>query len=141
VIGYPCLTITYIGQAAYLWDHPQDFHATFYKSVPSPVFWPMFVIATLATIVASQAMISGAFSIINQSMSLSCFPKVRVVHTSNSVEGQIYIPEVNYIFMVLTIAVVCGFRDGEQIAHAYGECASGSGGRVRSSRSKLRNVP
>ncbi|GAQ83496.1 Potassium transporter family protein [Klebsormidium nitens] len=120
LIGYPSLVITYIGQAAYLWQHPENYASTFYSSVPGPIFWPMFVLATLATIVASQAMISGAFSIIKQSMSLSCFPKVRIIHTSKTMEGQIYIPEINYVFMVLTIAVVVGFQDSTQIGNAYG---------------------
>lgn len=121
LIGYPSLVITYFGQAAYLWQHPENYASAFYSSVPGPIFWPVFVLATLATIVASQAMISGAFSIIKQSMSLSCFPKVRIIHTSKTMEGQIYIPEINYVFMVLTIAVVVGFRDSTQIGNAYGE--------------------
>lgn len=81
----------------------------------------MLVIATLATIVASQAMISGAFSVINQSCNLGCFPRVKVIYTSTTVQGQIYIPEVNYTLMILCIAVVVGFRKTTAIGNAYGK--------------------
>jgi KUP system potassium uptake protein len=67
-----------------------------------------------------QAIISGTFSIIRQSLMLGCFPRVKVVHTSGLVEGQIYIPEANWIMMVLTIIVVAGFRDAVSITYAYG---------------------
>jgi len=67
-----------------------------------------------------QAIISGTFSIIRQSLMLGCFPRVKIVHTSGLVEGQIYIPEANWIMMVLTIVVVAGFRDQDAISNAYG---------------------
>ena len=68
-----------------------------------------------------QAIISGTFSIIRQSLMLGCFPRVKIVHTSGLVEGQIYIPEANWIMMVLTIVVVAGFRDQDAISNAYGK--------------------
>lgn len=80
----------------------------------------MFVVAILASIVASQAMISGTFSIVQQSLSLGCFPRVKVVHTSAKYEGQVYIPEVNYILMLACVGVTLGFRSTEKIGHAYG---------------------
>lgn len=86
-----------------------------------PLYWPMFVVAILATIVASQAMISGTFSIIQQSLALGCFPRVKVVHTSAKYEGQVYIPELNYILMLSCVAVTVGFRTTENIGHAYGK--------------------
>ena len=70
-----------------------------------------------------QAIISGTFSIIRQSLMLGCFPRVKIVHTSGLVEGQIYIPEANWIMMVLTIIVVAGFRDQDAISNAYGALA------------------
>ncbi|XP_042491356.1 potassium transporter 26-like [Macadamia integrifolia] len=117
---YPALLLTYAGEAAYLIQHPSDMSTAFYSCVPSPVFWPMFVISTLAAIVASQALISASFSIIRQSLALGCFPRVNIVHTSDEHEGQVYSPEVNYILMILCIAIVVGFRDGVQIGNAYG---------------------
>lgn len=82
--------------------------------------WPVLIIATLAAIVASQAIISATFSIIKQCNALSCFPRVKVVHTSKQIEGQIYIPEINWILMILTLAVAIGFQDTDTIGNAYG---------------------
>lgn len=85
------------------------------------IYWPVFVIATLAAIVASQATISATFSIIKQALALGCFPRVKVVHTSKKFLGQIYIPDINWILMILCIAVTAGFRNQSQIGNAYGE--------------------
>ena len=84
------------------------------------VFWPVLVIATLATVVGSQAIISATFSIISQCRALGCFPRIKVVHTSSQVHGQIYIPEVNWVLMFLCLGVTVGFRDTEMIGNAYG---------------------
>ncbi|EIE21883.1 potassium transporter [Coccomyxa subellipsoidea C-169] len=119
-IVYPAVLITYLGQAAFLMNRPESVADTFYDAIPDPVYWPMFVISILAAIVASQAIISGTFSIIRQSLMLGCFPRVKIVHTSGIVEGQIYIPEANWTLMVLTIIVVAGFRDSLAISNAYG---------------------
>jgi K+ transporter len=85
------------------------------------VFWPVFVIATLAAVVGSQAVISATFSIIKQSQALGCFPRVKILHTSNHIYGRIYIPEINWILMVLCLAITVGFRDTIMIGNAYGE--------------------
>ncbi|CAL8468147.1 g7686 [Coccomyxa elongata] len=119
-VAYPSLIITYLGQAAFLMVNPDSYSTTFYACIPSPVYWPMFVVAVLAAIVASQAMISGAFSIIKQSIALGCFPRLNIIHTSAVVVGQIYIPWINWILMVLTIAVVAGFQSSTTIGNAYG---------------------
>lgn len=81
----------------------------------------MLVVATIAAIVASQAIISATFSIIKQSVALSCFPRVKIIHTSKELFGRIYIPEVNWILMALSIFVVAGFQDTSQIGNAYGK--------------------
>ncbi|KAJ3671934.1 hypothetical protein LUZ60_008013 [Juncus effusus] len=117
---YPCLICAYVGQAAYLSIHPQDVSEAFYKSTPDMVYWPMFVVAVLASIIASQAMISATFSIVKQSMSLGCFPRVRVVHTSNKHEGQVYIPEINFLLMLACVFVTASFKDTTSIGNAYG---------------------
>ncbi|KAB2097742.1 hypothetical protein ERO13_A01G180550v2 [Gossypium hirsutum] len=119
-ITLPSLLIVYCGQAAYLTKHPEHVGDTFYKSIPDPLYWPTFVVAVAASIIASQAMISGAFSIISQSLTLGCFPRVKVVHTSTEYEGQVYIPEINYMLMIACVAVTIGFRTTENIGHAYG---------------------
>lgn len=87
-----------------------------------PVFWPIFVIATLAAIVGSQAVITATFSIVKQCHALGCFPRVKVVHTSKHIYGQIYIPEINWILMILTLAITIGFQDTTLIGNAYGKC-------------------
>lgn len=117
---YPCLVLAYMGEAAYLSKHREDLQSSFYKAIPEPIFWPFFVIATLATVVASQAIISATFSIISQCRALKCFPRVKIVHTSDDIYGRIYIPEVNWILMVLCLSVVLGFRDTDKIGNAYG---------------------
>lgn len=81
----------------------------------------MFVVAVAAAIIASQAMISGAFAIIAQALSLGCFPRVKVVHTSAKHEGQVYIPELNYMIMICSIFVTFTFKTTEKIGNAYGE--------------------
>ncbi|GJR17738.1 potassium transporter 2-like protein isoform X1 [Tanacetum coccineum] len=118
---YPALILGYMGQAAYLSrNHQNADRISYYVSVPESLRWPVLVIAILASVVGSQAIISGTFSIINQSLSLGCFPRVKVVHTSDKIHGQIYIPEINWILMVLCIAVTIGFRDIKHMGNASG---------------------
>ncbi|CAD6265249.1 unnamed protein product [Miscanthus lutarioriparius] len=117
---YPSLVLTYAGQTAYLINHVDDFGDGFYKFVPLPVYWPMFVIATLAAIVASQSLISATFSVVKQSVALDYFPRVRVVHTSGNKEGEVYSPETNYLLMLLCVGAIVGFGDGKDIGNAFG---------------------
>lgn len=119
-VVYPCLILAYMGEAAFLSQHKEDLQSSFYKSIPEAVFWPVFIVATLAAIVGSQAVISATFSIINQCSALCCFPRVKVVHTSKQIYGQIYIPEINWILMCLCLALTIGFRNTTTIGHAYG---------------------
>ncbi|CAA0823821.1 Potassium transporter 11 [Striga hermonthica] len=120
VVVFPSLLLAYSGQAAYLMDNRDHAADAFYRSIPNSVYWPVFIVATLAAIVASQATISATFSIIKQALALGCFPRVKVVHTSKKFLGQIYIPDINWILMVLCIAVTAGFRNQSQIGNAYG---------------------
>ncbi|GAB2279476.1 hypothetical protein Dimus_014115 [Dionaea muscipula] len=119
-ITYPALILAYSGQASFLRHHPGDVGNTFFKAIPGPIYWPVFAVAVMAAIIASQAMISGTFSILQQSLSLGCFPRVKVVHTSAKYEGQVYIPEVNFILMVACVCVTLGFKTTEKIGNAYG---------------------
>ncbi|GKV14993.1 hypothetical protein SLEP1_g25794 [Rubroshorea leprosula] len=120
-IVLPSIVIAHTGQAAYLTKYPEHFDKTFYKSIPGPLYLPQFVVAVLAAIIASQAMISGTFSIISQSLSLGCFPKVKVIHTSAKYEGQVYIPEINYMLMVACVIVTAAFKTTTKIGNAYGK--------------------
>lgn len=119
-VTYPALILAYTGQASFLRKHDDLVLDTFYKSIPGHLYWPTFVVAILASIIASQAMISGTFSIIQQSLSLGCFPRVKIVHTSTEYEGQVYIPEINYLLMMACIFVTIGFRTTTKIGNAYG---------------------
>ncbi|KAF4353974.1 hypothetical protein F8388_011142 [Cannabis sativa] len=117
---YPSLVLTYAGQTAYLIKFPNDHDDGFYKFIPKKIYWPIFAISTSAAIVASQSLISATFSVIKQSVVLDYFPRVKVVHTSPSKEGEVYSPEVNYILMILCVAVILIFGDGKDIGNAFG---------------------
>ncbi|KAG0543547.1 hypothetical protein BDA96_02G199500 [Sorghum bicolor] len=119
-VVFPCLLIAYMGQAAFLMKNPLAVERIFYDSVPGALFWPVFVIATLAAMIASQAMISATFSCIKQAMALGCFPRIKIIHTSKKVMGQIYIPVMNWFLMVMCIIIVATFRSTNDIANAYG---------------------
>ncbi|KAJ0096118.1 hypothetical protein Patl1_17089 [Pistacia atlantica] len=119
-VVYPAIVLAYTGQASYLRKHPDLVGDSFFTSVPDAVYWPMFVVAVLAAVIASQAMISGTFSIIQQSLSLGCFPRVKIVHTSAKYEGQVYIPEMNYLLMLACVGIILVFRDTTKIGNAYG---------------------
>lgn len=119
-VVFPCLLLAYMGQASYLMKYPDSASRIFYDSVPESLFWPVFVIATLAAMIASQAMISATFSCVKQAMALGCFPRLKIVHTSRKLMGQIYIPIINYFLMIMCIIVVSIFRSTTDIANAYG---------------------
>ncbi|KAI3506655.1 hypothetical protein L1887_21216 [Cichorium endivia] len=119
-VVYPALITAYSGQASWLRKHKDEVADTFYNSIPSELYWPVFVAAVMAAIIASQAMISGTFSIIKQSLSLGCFPRVQIVHTSTKYEGQVFIPEMNYLLMIGCVLVTVTFKTTEKIGHAYG---------------------
>ncbi|KAB2045428.1 hypothetical protein ES319_D01G161300v1 [Gossypium barbadense] len=121
---YPSLILTYAGQTAYLIKNPNDHMDGFYKFIPKTIYWPIFIIATSAAVVASQSLISATFSVIKQSVVLDYFPRVKVVHTSSNKEGEVYSPEVNYILMVFCIAVILIFGDGQDIGNAFGVVVS-----------------
>ncbi|PPD92742.1 hypothetical protein GOBAR_DD10302 [Gossypium barbadense] len=120
VVVFPCLLLAYSGQAAYLMSNRDHVVDAFYRSIPDSIYWPVFIIATAAAIVASQATITATFSIIKQALALGCFPRVKVVHTSKKFLGQIYVPDINWILMILCIAVTAGFKNQNQIGNAYG---------------------
>ncbi|PUZ60726.1 hypothetical protein GQ55_4G171100 [Panicum hallii var. hallii] len=123
MVVYPSLILAYMGQAAYISRHhsfEKNHHIGFYVSVPEKIRWPVLGIAILAAVVGSQAVITGTFSVIKQCCSLNCFPRVKIVHTSSTVHGQIYIPEINWILMLLCLALTIGFRDTKHMANAQG---------------------
>lgn len=121
---YPCLMIAYLGQGSYLIIHPELISNIFFLSTPGGVnsgfYWFVFVIATLATVIASQALIIGVFSILKQMIQIDCFPKFKIIHTSSTHLGQIFIPLVNYLLMILVICTAVGFKNSNNITALYG---------------------
>lgn len=122
----PALLINYFGQSALLLRDQAAAANPFFALVPELALYPMIVIATAAAIVASQALISGSFSLTRQAVQIGYCPRVRIIHTSSMQEGQIYIPEVNKLLAVGTIALVIAFQDSSNLAAAYGIAVTGT---------------
>ena len=116
----PALLLNYFGQGALLLEDPEAAHNPFYRLAPGWALYPMIVLATSAAIIASQAVISGAFSLTMQAVQLGFSPRLKINHTSTREFGQIYIPAVNWALMVGCIAIVVGFRSSSNLAAAYG---------------------
>jgi len=123
---FPSLLCNYFGQGALLLAHPEMNINPFYKLVPELFFYPMIGLSTAATIIASQALISGVFSLTQQAVQLGLCPRVRIIHTSSDMQGQIYIPFVNYTLMLACIGVVVGFKESNSLAGAYGIAVTGT---------------
>ena len=116
----PSLLINYFGQGALVLSHPEAIENSFYRLVPDPLLIPMVVLATAATVIASQAVITGAYSLVQQAIQLGFLPRVAIVHTSEDQYGQIYIPRVNMILLVGVLLLVLMFRSSSALASAYG---------------------
>jgi KUP system potassium uptake protein len=116
----PGLLLNYFGQGALLLGNPEAIENPFYHLVPKAGVLPLVVLATSATVIASQALISGAFSITMQAVQLGYSPRFRITHTSSTEKGQIYVPAINWILMVSCIGLVVGFRSSTSLAAAYG---------------------
>ncbi|MGK4006620.1 potassium transporter Kup [Sorangium sp. So ce1036] len=127
-IVWPGLLINYFGQGARLLEDPASASSPFYALVPSWALYPTVAIATAATVVASQALISGAFSLTQQAVQLGYFPRVTIVHTSKEEAGQIYVPEVNRGLLVACILLVLTFQTSSALAAAYGIAVTGTMG-------------
>jgi KUP system potassium uptake protein len=123
-VALPCLLLNYFGQGALLLRDPSAAVSPFYHLAPSWALYPLIGLATAATIIASQAVISGAFSLTRQAVQLGYSPRLRIEHTSSREIGQIYVPTVNWSLMALTCALVLGFRTSSNIAGAYGVALS-----------------
>ncbi|MDQ6886722.1 MAG: potassium transporter Kup [Gemmatimonadota bacterium] len=123
---FPALLVNYFGQGALLLRDPAASANPFYLLVPGALLYPMVVLATVAAVIASQALISGAFSLTQQAMQLGYTPRMTIVHTSKHEAGQIYVPEVNKALMVGCIALVIGFKSSTALASAYGIAVTGT---------------
>jgi len=119
-IVMPCLILNYFGQGAMFLNNPETITNPFFMMVPEAFVFPLVILATVATVIASQAVISGAFSMTSQAILLGFVPRMKVRHTSDREIGQIYMPLVNWTLLVLVIAVVLAFKKSENLAAAYG---------------------
>ena len=120
LVALPALLINYFGQGALLLSHPDATSNPFFLMLPAWALWPMIGLATVATVIASQAVISGAFSLANQGILLGFLPRMQILHTSDTERGQIYMPFVNWLLLVLVIFTVIQFRESGNLAAAYG---------------------
>jgi len=123
-IVFPALILNYFGQGAYLLKAPESVENLFYQLAPKWMLYPLVVLATVATIIASQAVISGAFSLARQTMQLGFWPRIQIIHTSLQRIGQVYVPVVNWALLIGTMVLVLVFRESGNLATAYGIAVS-----------------
>jgi len=130
-VAYPALALNYLGQGAMLLKLMHGSHADaesvstvveqpFFHMIPSAVLLPVVILAMLATVIASQAMITGVFSLTQQAVQLGFMPRLKIVHTSPDMRGQVFLPQINFMLMIACLSLVAGFRKSESLAHAYG---------------------
>lgn len=124
-VVFPALMVNYFGQGALLLRDPAAARNPFYLLMPESLVVPMILLATAATVIASQAVISGAFSATQQASRLNFLPRLRVLHTSDAAQGQVYIPLVNWLLLALVVFVVLEFRSSDRLAAAYGIAVAG----------------
>ncbi|USI73961.1 potassium transporter Kup [Sphingomonas morindae] len=125
-VAFPCLMLNYLGQSALLLDNPAAIDSPFYRMAPDWARLPMVLLATCATIIASQAVISGAFSVTQQAVQLGFLPRLKITHTSAEAAGQIFIPLVNWALLGFVLLLVLGFRSSDSLASAYGIAVTGT---------------
>ena len=122
----PCLVLTYLGQGALVLDHPWARRNPFWAMAPDIAYWPILVLATAATVIASQALISGAFSMTGQAVQLGLFPRIDIRRTSETQAGQIFAPSINLIMMIGVILLLLIFQTSSHLASAYGLAVTGA---------------
>lgn len=124
-IVLPSLALNYFGQGALLLTRPEVVEDLFFMMAPAWALYPLVALSTVATVIASQAVISGLFSVTQQAVSLGFLPRMRILHTSAKAIGQIYVPRMNWLAMIGVIILVLGFGSSENLAHAYGVAVCG----------------
>ncbi|CAL5025508.1 unnamed protein product [Urochloa decumbens] len=115
----PCLVLAYLGQAAFLIANPKSSEQVFFSSIPSGVFWPVFLVANLAALIASRTMTVAIFQCLKQSIALGCFPRLKIVHTSRKFMAKIYIPVVNWFLLASCLGFIVLFRNIHDVGNAY----------------------
>ncbi len=124
VLVFPTLILNYLGQGAILLAERGAFDSPFFALTPGPLLIPMVVLATLATVIASQALISGAFTLTEQAINLNLWPRMTVTHTSSNFAGQVYVPAVNAVLALACITLVVTFKSSDNLAAAFGLAVS-----------------
>ncbi|WP_332774299.1 potassium transporter Kup [Phenylobacterium sp.] len=122
----PCLFLNYLGQGANVLAHPLARHNPFWEMVPEIAYWPVLVLATIATVIASQAVITGAFSMTQQAVQLGLLPRIDIRRTSETQSGQIFVPQVNTFLMIGVLILLFTFRNSSALAAAYGIAVTGA---------------
>jgi KUP system potassium uptake protein len=122
----PALICNYLGQGALILSNPKAIENPFYLLAPTWALMPLVVLSTAATVIASQAVITGAYSLVSQAIHLGLLPKFEIVHTSDTLEGQIYVPRVNWLLLVGVLALVFLFKSSDALANAYGIAVAGT---------------
>jgi KUP system potassium uptake protein len=125
-VAMPCLLLNYMGQGALLLRNPSTIENPFFLMAPDWARLPLVFLATVATIIASQAVISGAFSVTQQAIQLGFLPRLRIVNTSAKAAGQIYVPFINWSLLIMVIVITIGFRSSSNLAAAYGIAVTGT---------------
>ena len=125
-VAFPCLLLNYLGQSALLLDNPAAIDNPFFRMAPDWARLPLVGLATVATVIASQAVISGAYSVTQQAIQLGFLPRLRITHTSASAAGQIYVPLVNWLLLGFVLLLVLTFRSSGNLASAYGIAVTGT---------------
>ena len=123
---FPALLLNYFGQGALLINHPEAIQNPFYLLAPTWALYPLLILSTFATVIASQAVISGAFSVTRQAVQLGYCPRMKILHTSGEAMGQVYVPAVNWMLMVSVFILVLTFKSSSALASAYGIAVTGT---------------
>ncbi len=122
----PCLTLNYLGQGALILDNPEASENPFWSMVPEMIYWPMLGLATAATVIASQAVITGAFSVTQQAVQLGLLPRIDIRNTSETQAGQIFVPAVNSLLMMGVLVLLFTFQSSHNLTAAYGVAVTGT---------------
>lgn len=126
ILIFPALALTYMGQGALISHHPEAITSAYYLMFPNSVHIPIIVLATLATLIASQAVIAGIFSLTWQAIRLDLLPRLGIRHTSRQEAGQVYVPVINWSMFIIIVLIIFGFRDSSHLASMYGLAVSGT---------------
>jgi KUP system potassium uptake protein len=126
LIVFPACILSYMGQGALILDDPKNISGPFFLLAPGWAQWPLVVLATAATVIASQAVVTGAFSVAHQAVQLGYLPRLRISHTSEETIGQVYVPWINWLLMVSVLALVVAFGSSVSLAFAFGMAVTGT---------------